>query len=163
MPPSGSRPCRRHSQELNIIDRHDDISGLSGDLRARLEAAIEGHELEFERFFLFRFLGLSVSYGDESCRVDIPVQPWMYNPQGSLHGGLIVTALDISMGHLLRNEGKPGVTVELHTNFMRAVTGPAYAESRFLKVGRRIGHVASELFDADDRLCASATGTFVMT
>lgn len=130
-------------------------------MHARLEAAIQGHESEFERFFLFRFFGLSVSYGDETCRVDIPVQPWMFNPQGSLHGGVIVMALDISMGHLLRNEDKAGVTVELHTNFMRAVTGPAYARSRFLKVGRRIGHVASELFDAEDRLCASATGTFV--
>ena len=122
---------------------------------------MEDQEPEFEKFFLFRLFGLSVTYGPETCRVDIPVDTLMFNPQGSLHGGVIALAMDVSMGHLLKNEDKQGVTLELHTNFMRAVRGPAYAQSRFLKVGRRVGHVASELFDDQDRLCASSSATFL--
>jgi uncharacterized protein (TIGR00369 family) len=140
----------------------DDLVHLDADLmRARFERALADHEPEFERFFLFRFFGLQVTYGEGTCRVDIPVDGSMYNPQGSVHGGVIALALDVSMGHLLRNEGTPGVTVELHTNYMRPVQGPAYCQSRILKAGRRVAHVASDLFDDQDRLCAAATATFV--
>jgi uncharacterized protein (TIGR00369 family) len=130
-------------------------------LRARLDESLTGHEEAFEKFFLFRFFGLSISYGSQTSRVDIPVESFMYNPQGSLHGGIIVMALDISMGHLLRNEGAHGVTLELNTNFVRAVRGPAHCDARFLKLGRRVAHVASDLLDSQDRLCASATATFL--
>ena len=151
---------RHTTPEVEIITTNDD--SLDHEvLRARFEDALAHHEPEFERFFLLRFFGLSVSYGPETCRVDIPVDRSMFNPQDSLHGGVIVLALDVSMGHLLRNEGKQGVTVELHTNFLRAVRGPAYAQARILRAGRRVAHVASDLYDADDRLCASATATFL--
>jgi uncharacterized protein (TIGR00369 family) len=140
----------------------DDLEHLDADLlRGRFEEALAEHEPEFERFFLFRFFGLEVSYGPGTCRVDIPVDGSMYNPQGTVHGGVIALALDVSMGHLLRNEGTPGVTLELHTNYVRGVQGPAYCRSRILKAGRRVAHVGSELFDDRDRLCASATATFL--
>jgi acyl-CoA thioesterase len=146
-------------EEPPISARSDDI--VPERLRDRLERSMAGHEPEFERFFLFHFFGLSVTYGPETCRVDLPVEPFMFNPQGSLHGGIITLALDVSMGHLLRNEGATSVTLELNTNFVRAVTGPAYCEARFLKLGRRVAHVASDLLDDQDRLCASATATFL--
>ena len=130
-------------------------------MRERFEAALAEQDPRFEHFFLFQMFGLSVTYGPETCRVDIPVDGSMYNPQGSLHGGVIVLVLDVSMGHLLRNEQKQGVTVELHTNFLRPVIGPAYAEARLMRAGRRVAQVTSEMFDADDRLCASATATFI--
>lgn len=136
-----------------------DVPEISTELRARFEAAVAGHEPEFERYFLFRFFGLSVSYEPGGCRVDVPVDRSMFNPQGSLHGGVTALALDVAMGHLLRHEGERGVTAELHINFLRAVTGPAYAQARIPRAGRRIAHVASELFDQDDLLCATATAT----
>ncbi len=138
----------------------DDIT--PDQLRARFEAALDGHEPAFERFFLFRFFGLSVSYGPQTCRVDFPGGQLMFNPQGSLHGGVLVLAMDVSMGHLLTNEATPGVTLDLHTSFLRAVRGPGYAQARFLRAGRRVAHVASDLFDDQDRLCASATGTYLL-
>lgn len=131
-------------------------------LRARFEAALDGHEPEFERFFLLRFFGLSVSYGSQTCRVDFPGEQLMFNPQGSLHGGVLVLAMDVSMGHLLANEATPGVTLDLHTNFVRGVHGPGHAQAHFLRRGRRVAHVASELYDDRDRLCASATATYLL-
>ena len=130
-------------------------------VQARFEAAPAEQDPRFEHFFLFQMFGLSVSYGPETCRVEIPVDGSMYNPQGSLHGDVIVLVLDVLMGHLLRHEQKQGMTVGLHTNFLRPVTGPAYAEARLLRAGRRVAHVTSEMFDAEDRLCASATATFL--
>jgi uncharacterized protein (TIGR00369 family) len=62
-------------------------------------------------FFLARFLGLEISYGDEVCVVEIEVRDFMFNPQGSLHGGVIAFALDVAMGHLIkRSIGRPGIT-----------------------------------------------------
>jgi uncharacterized protein (TIGR00369 family) len=53
-------------------------------------------------FFLARFLGLDISYGDEVCVIEIEVKEFMFNPQGSLHGGVIAFALDVAMGHLIK-------------------------------------------------------------
>ena len=39
----------------------------------------------------------------------------MFNPQGALHGGVIATVMDISMGHLLNHVDGPGSTVEMNT------------------------------------------------
>jgi uncharacterized protein (TIGR00369 family) len=130
-------------------------------IRQRFEAAVDGHEPEFERFFLFRFLGLSATYGPGTCRIDVPAEPLLYNPHGTLHGGIIALVIDVSMGHLLRNEGYPGVTVDLHTNFLRAVRGPAAATATISKAGRRIVHVASDVTDDQGRSCATATATYV--
>jgi uncharacterized protein (TIGR00369 family) len=151
------------AREAVAISEDDPDATSVAELRRRFEAAVAGHEAEFERFFLFRFLDLAVTYGAGTCRVDLPVHPLLFNPNGTLHGGIITTALDVSMGHLLRNEGAPGVTLELHTSFVRAVRGRAYCQARVRKLGRRVAHVASDLFDERDRLCAAATATFLRT
>ncbi|MFN2322630.1 MAG: hypothetical protein ABR510_06690 [Trueperaceae bacterium] len=51
----------------------------------RFEHALEHHRPAFGEFFLARFLGLRVSYGDQTCRVDLPAAEYRYDPQGSLH------------------------------------------------------------------------------
>jgi acyl-coenzyme A thioesterase PaaI-like protein len=72
-------------------------------VRELIVAAIgDGHH-EFGSFFLSRFFGMAVSYEADACIVSLDVKPYMFNPQGSLHGGVLATALDISMGHLLKN------------------------------------------------------------
>ena len=68
--------------------------------------AIETHIPAFETFFLAKLFGARISYAAESCIVDIPVNDFMFNPQGSLHGGVIAFALDVSMGHLIHHVTK---------------------------------------------------------
>ena len=131
-------------------------------VRERFEHALEHHRPEFGAFFLARFLGLQVSYGDRTCRVDVPTAEYLYNPQGSLHGGVIAIALDVSMGHLNHRFLRTGVTLEMKTQYLRPVTGPCWCEARFLKTGRRIVFSESKLYDADDRLCAVASATWML-
>jgi uncharacterized protein (TIGR00369 family) len=130
--------------------------------RARFERALEHHRPEFGAFFLARFLGLQVTYGDRTCRVDLPTADYMHNPQGSLHGGVIAIALDVSMGHLLHRFLRTGVTLEMKTQYLRPVRGPCWCQARFTKAGRRVVFSESKLYDDQDRLCAVATATWML-
>jgi uncharacterized protein (TIGR00369 family) len=130
--------------------------------RRRFEKAIVEQEPEFGKFFLAQFFGVNVTYGDETCRVDLPVSDYLFNPQGSLHGGVIAFALDVSMGHLCNRFLTTGVTLEMKTQFLRPVTGDCRCEASFLKKGKRVAFVESRLLDHEDRLAALATSTWML-
>ena len=124
--------------------------------------AIGDDRREFGNFFLTRLLGLEISYPDEECCVvELDVEDFMFNPQGSLHGGVIATVLDISMGHLLTHSIGPGMTLEMKTQFLRpARLGRLRAEGRFLKKGKAINYLETRLTDAAGSLLAVASSTW---
>ncbi len=139
--------------------------------RAHFEEAIESHEQAFESFFFARFLGLSFEYlpldapdaEKEVCRLTFPVTDMLRNPQGSLHGGAMASAMDISMGHLVKKIAGPGATVELKVQFMRPVMdGLVTCEGRFTKKGRALSFMESRLMGPDGKLAALATATWKM-
>ena len=128
--------------------------------RARIAAAAPA--AEFGNFFLARFLDLDISYDDEAqtCQVVLPYARHLCNPQGTVHGGVITTAMDISMGHLCRRFVSTAVTVEMQVRFFRPLGGTGRIEGRLLRPGRRIVHLESRLYDEHDRLAAFATGSW---
>lgn len=130
--------------------------------RRAFEQAIAEHQQEFGRFFLARLLGLEVNYPDtETCVVEFEALDFMFNPQGTLHGGVIATVLDISMGHLLQKTIGPGMTLEMKTQFLRpARAGRLRAEGRFLKKGKSINYLETRLSDAAGSLLAVANSTW---
>ena len=139
--------------------------------RTHFEDALEGHEQAFETFFFSRFLGLSFEYlpldapdaEKELCRVTFPVSDMLRNPQGSLHGGAMASAMDISMGHLVKKTAGPGATIELKVQFMRPVMdGLVTCEGRFTKKGRSLSFMESRLMGPDGKLAALATATWKM-
>lgn len=128
--------------------------------RARIAAADPA--AEFGNFFLARFLDLDISYDDgaQTCQVVLPYARHLCNPQGTVHGGVIATAMDISMGHLCHRFLSTAVTIEMQLRFFRPLTGTGRIEGRLLRPGRRIVHLESRLFDEHDRLAAFATGSW---
>lgn len=139
--------------------------------RAHFEEALEGHAQAFETFFFARFLGLSFDYlphdvpdaEKKVCRLTFPVTDMLRNPQGSLHGGAMSSAMDISMGHLVKKIAGPGATIELKIQFMRPVTdGVVTCEGRFTKKGRSLSFLESRLSGPDGKLAALATATWKM-
>lgn len=142
-----------------------------GEARARFETALSQHEQAFETFFLARFLDLSFEYlpaeaadaDKEVCRVTFPVADVLRNPQGSLHGGVMASAMDISMGHLVAKVAGPGATIEMKIQFMRPVTGGTVTcEGRFTRRGRALSFMESRLYSEDGKLAALATATWKM-
>ena len=130
--------------------------------RDAFEEALRTHRPDFGTFFLAKLFGLEISYTDETCIVDVPVRDFMFNPQGSLHGGVIAFALDISMGHLLREKSGAGTTLEMKVQYLSvAKAGRLTATARFLKRGRRISYLRADLADEQGGLVASATSTWM--
>jgi acyl-CoA thioesterase len=130
--------------------------------RHAFDAALATHRPDFGTFFLARLFGLEIAYRDETCIVELEVRDFMFNPQGSLHGGVIAFALDVSMGHLLRRTvGRAGITLEMKTQYLRpALSGRIRCEGRFLKRGRTVNYLESRMTDDEGRLLAVATSTW---
>lgn len=128
--------------------------------RARLAAADPASE--FGNFFLARFLDLEISYDDEAqtSSVVLPYAPFLCNPQGTVHGGVITTAMDISMGHLCHRFLSTAVTIEMQLRFFRPLAGTGRIEGRLMRPGRRIVHLESRLFDEHNKLAAYAAGSW---
>lgn len=131
------------------------------EARLAFETALDEHSQEFELFFLSKLYGLSYSYTDKTCEITFEPKGFSFNPQGSLHGGVITTIMDISMGHLLKKTQGAGVTLEIKVQFIRALkAGRCRCVGRFLRRGKSIAFMASDMFDADGELCAVATSTW---
>ena len=130
--------------------------------REAFEEALRTHRPDFGTFFLARLFGLEISYTDETCVVEVPIRDFMFNPQGSLHGGVIAFALDVSMGHLIkRTMARPGITLEMKTQYLRpALSGTVRCEGRFLRRGRSINYLESRMTDQEGKLLAIATSTW---
>ena len=132
--------------------------------RAAFATALATYRQEFGTFFLARLLDLDIRYpglpGD-TCVITFAPKDFLFNPQGRLHGGVIATVMDISMGHLVDHVSGPAVTLEMKTQYLKAAgTGTLVCTGRFLRRGRRISHTAAELVDAEGDLVAFATATW---
>jgi uncharacterized protein (TIGR00369 family) len=78
-----------------------------------------------------------------------------------------MTLLDVAMAHAARsvNAKEPGhgpgvVTVEMKTSFMRPAEGRLCARAKLLHRSSTMAFCEGSVFDAGERLCAHATGTF---
>jgi uncharacterized protein (TIGR00369 family) len=110
-------------------------------------------------------LGFSI-LSVEPARVVFAMEPaeWMYNPIGSVHGGIAATILDSCMGcavHTLLPAGVGYTTSDLQVRYVRAMaidTGQVLAEGRVLHRGRRTATAEGRLYAAgDETLLAHAT------
>ena len=137
--------------------------------RNKFETALEEHEQIFEHFFIAKFLGLNFEYinfnnegpDNEILNISFEVSSMFLNPQGTLHGGLIATIMDISMGHLLNKSVGPGATIEMKTQYIRSIVrGKTNCRAKFIKKGRSINFLESRFYDEDKKLCALATSTW---
>jgi uncharacterized protein (TIGR00369 family) len=127
-----------------------------------LARALGGEREEFGDFFLSRLLGFDIGYTGDACTVAFDAEPFLFNPQGTLHGGILSTALDVSMGHLLRHvTGSAGTTLEFKVQFLGAVrSGRVICAGRMLRQGRSICFLRAEASDETGEVAAFATSTW---
>jgi uncharacterized protein (TIGR00369 family) len=91
-----------------------------------------------------------------------------YNPLGTVHGGIISTLLDSSLGcavQTLLSAGTSYTTLELKVNYVRPVTsksGTLYSEGKVIHMGGRIATAEARLTDASGKLYAHATTTCIV-
>lgn len=127
---------------------------------AAYQRAASGTREVFGDFFLSRFLGLEISYPGDACLVEFDVTDYMFNPQGSVHGGVMATALDIAMGHLINHEMGPGTTLEMKVQYVAPVrAGRVSCRGEAMRRGGT-WFLRAEARDSDGALVAFATSTW---
>jgi uncharacterized protein (TIGR00369 family) len=89
----------------------------------------------------------------------------LYNPIGSVHGGVFCTLLDSAMGcavHSTLGPGQAYITLELKVNLVKALTletPSVLATGQVLSAGRRVVTASGQLSGPDRTLYAHATTT----
>lgn len=92
-------------------------------------------------------------------------QEFHYNPLGSVHGGVISALLDSAMGctlHSVLEAGSGYTTLELKTNFLKAITiktGLLKATGKILHIGSRTALLEAEIRDDAGKVYAHGTST----
>jgi uncharacterized protein (TIGR00369 family) len=124
--------------------------------------AADAAEPAFGRYFLIHFLGLSIDYDEDAqtCTVTLPFAPHLCNAAGVVHGGVLSTALDISMGHTCERYLSAGSTIEMQMRFLRPIRTDAVCTGRIAHAGRRIVQLESRMVDDQGRLAAIASGSW---
>jgi uncharacterized protein (TIGR00369 family) len=92
-------------------------------------------------------------------------QEFHYNPLGSVHGGVISALLDSAMGctlHSVLEAGSGYTTLELKTNFLKAITikaGLLKATGKILHIGTRTALLEAEITNDAGKIYAHGTST----
>lgn len=93
---------------------------------------------------------------------------YQYNPLGTVHGGVTATLMDSAMGcavHTMLPAGSGYTTLELKTNYIRAITsatGTVYCEGKIIHIGGRIATAEARVTDNEGKLYAHGTTTCIL-
>ena len=96
----------------------------------------------------------------------VEAQPTHHNPHGFVHGAVVFTMIDTSMGAAVMSmlpEGQRCSTIELQVRFLRPIIDAALtAETSVIKPGKRVFHLESKVTSADGKVVATGTGSFAV-
>ena len=111
---------------------------------------------------------LAVRQADRQVEVGFTARAELLcNPMGQIQGGYVCAMLDECMsvaGMIASGMTHVVPTLEMKTSFLRpAMPGVLRGVGRVVKWGRTVCFTEGELYDADGRLLAKATGTAIPT
>jgi uncharacterized protein (TIGR00369 family) len=130
--------------------------------------------------FVEQVLGLTLeAFADGASTLHFRPRPEHCNSFSVVHGGVVMTLLDVAMATAARSVRRDVgvVTIEMKTSFMRPTPARSGAtggdsggdtdsgalivgQGRLLHYTRNIAFTEGRVFDAHGNLCAMATGTF---
>ena len=106
---------------------------------------------------------LTESLGQGTARLSLPIEPYLNNSLGTVHGGVIVSLLDVALctaARTLHPDSVGVVTIDLSTSFIGAGSGARLiAEARVMKDARTMSFVEAEAKNQDGSLVAKAIAT----
>ncbi len=105
------------------------------------------------------------SVQDGIAQVALSLEPQLRNRDGKLHGGVLFSLVDISMGlacSSVHGFDQQSVTIECKINYIRAVSeGEVLCIAKVIHPGRRTLVVEADVLQGD-KLVAKAQGTFAV-
>jgi len=98
-----------------------------------------------------------------TARLSVPIAPHLTNSLGTVHGGVILSLLDVALctaARTLHPESVGVITINMTTSFIQAGnSAKLYADARVLKDGRSMSFVEGEAKNEDGSLVAKAVAT----
>ncbi len=153
--------------------RHRDVTWEDPLIGAALAAGLSG--LEFMRGIaegripaapIAALLGMSIIRVEPGeVTFSLEIGEYLYNPIGSVHGGVFCTLLDSAMGcavHASLERGQAYTTLELKVNIVKALTiktASVVATGQVISAGRRVRTASGQITGPDGTLYAHATTT----
>ncbi len=118
-------------------------------------------------FPLRRWLGMDLETTEAGTTVaSMTITPEHLNPNGVVHGAVPFALIDTGMGGATMSVVEPGqycASVDVNLRYIRgSSSGRLIATTTVVKKGRTVVHLESRVVDGDDRLIATAVGTFAI-
>ena len=111
-------------------------------------------------------LGITLGSVEEGIvRMYLEAAEYLYNPIGTVHGGILATILDSVMGcavHSTLPVGRSYTTLEIKVNYLRGLTeasGPVRGIGTVVHAGRQMAVAEARAVDEAGRLYATASTT----
>jgi uncharacterized protein (TIGR00369 family) len=108
----------------------------------------------------------SCCFADKTAIISYDTQPWMSNPGGVVHGGMVATLFDVAIGcvtYFAAGE-KLTPTMSLQVSFVRpmAIGKRVYVQVSLTSCGRTSGHATAKAWQEGepDRIIATAAGLY---
>src|SRR3954467_962416 len=146
-----------------------DRRGRRRDRHMSMNANQTASALEFTREyqkkipFVAHLRILTETLGKGTAQLSLPIEPYLTNSLGTVHGGVIMSLLDVALctaARTLHPDSIGVITIDLSTSFIGGGTGARLlAEARVLKDGRSLIFVEGEAKNEDGSLVAKAIGT----
>jgi len=106
---------------------------------------------------------LTETLGTGTAQLSLPVEPHLTNSLGTVHGGVIMSLLDVALctaARTLHPESLGVITINLSTSFIDGGKGARLlCDARVLKDGKSMSFVEAEAKNADGSLVAKAVAT----
>jgi uncharacterized protein (TIGR00369 family) len=141
----------------------------SEEERALLQLAVQAirQKRERNRAYISGFLGLQGEFIDEDTYCfEIPLTPFMHNSGGVVHGGILATLIDSTMGSLINRslpEDQHAVTTELKVNYLRPGKGERLRSvARYIHRGQTLVVMECSVYNERGKRLAHGTGTFIV-
>ena len=106
---------------------------------------------------------LTEELGRGTARLSLPVEPHLRNSLGTVHGGVIMSLLDVALctaARTLHPDSLGVVTIDMSTSFIGGGSGARLlAEARVMKDARTMSFVEAEARNEDGSMVAKAIAT----
>ncbi|UOQ94596.1 PaaI family thioesterase [Halobacillus shinanisalinarum] len=117
----------------------------------------------FESSPFFSHIGFEIlNFEEGNVFLKLPIKEQLLNVNGTLHGGVHATMLDLILGMAIRSTTKTRcTTINLNVNYLAPSSGgEVFARGRILQQGYRTVTAEGELYDHEEKMLAKGIGTF---
>ncbi|MFD2639085.1 PaaI family thioesterase [Piscibacillus salipiscarius] len=117
----------------------------------------------FEKSPFWNFVGLELHEANPgNVKLKLPIKNEFTNVRETVHGGVLVSMVDTTMGFTCKSLGfDEVVTLQLNTNFIKSVLeGTLFSEGKIISRTRTTAIVEGQIFDEQGELLVHANGTF---